>query len=248
MIAGALDTVSRAFDTSATVFGRVNEGIMGKFRQRLIDPFVMPVVIIAIIWFSLMALGKIYLAVFQEGKDVDRIDRPELWIGIALLLGVIAVMGFLATRPAGALGPLDKGVVIGSRPFFDHGLPSVDSSARAGEPGTVADIAAGYSLYATSGELGRVVSMLPGGTDYGKRFSGFIYAQGNRGASDQLWIPVEAVAEVYPETQAVFLAVRGDETEAFGWNIPPESLSRGPVENMPAEEKVKDPTRYPKKY
>lgn len=221
---------------------------MGNFRRKLIDPFVMPVVIIAIIWFSLMGLGKIYLAVFDEEKGVDRIDRPELWIGTGLLLGVIAVMAFLASRPGGSMGPLDKGIAIGSRPFFGAQLPKVDTMARSGEPGTIADISAGYTLYASNGELGRVIDMLPGGTDYGKTFAGFIFAEGNRGASDQLWIPVEAVSAVYPETTSVFLAVKGDETESFGWNTPPEHLSRGPVQHMTAAEKAKDPTRFPKKY
>lgn len=221
---------------------------MGNFRRKLIDPFVMPVVIIALIWFGLMALGKVYLAVFQEGGEIDRIDRPELWIGTGLLLVILAIMAFLATRPAGTLGPLEEDVAIGTRPFFGQSLPKVDTQARSGKPGTVADITAGYTVYASNGTLGRVIDMLPGGSDYGKTFAGFIYAQGERGASDQLWIPVEAVSSVYPETKSVFLAVKGDETESFGWNTPPENMTRGATERMTAEEKAKDPTRFPKKY
>lgn len=221
---------------------------MGKFRQKLIDPFVIPVVIIAIIWFLLMGLGKLYLQVFSPGQNVDRINRPELWIGVAIVIGVIAIMAFLSSRPAGSVGPLDKDVAIGSRPFFGAQMPRVDSLARSGEPGTVADVAPGYAVYASNGQMGHVIDMLPGGTDYGKRFAGFMFVEGNRGVSDQLWIPIEAISSVYPESRSVFLAVKGDETEAFGWNTPPETMSRGPVKNMSAEEKVKDPTRYPKKY
>ncbi|HWV22827.1 MAG TPA: hypothetical protein VNZ58_01435 [Thermomicrobiales bacterium] len=221
---------------------------MGTFRHKLIDPFIIPLVIIAIIWFALMGLGKLYLSVFTEGETVDRIDRPELWIGVGIVIGVIAFMAFLSSRPAGAVGPLDKDVAIGSRPFFGPQLPKVDALARSGQPGVISDISAGYTVYASNGQLGRVIDMLPGGSDYGKKFAGFIFAEGHRGSSDQLWIPVEAVSAVYPETKSVFLAVKGDETESFGWNTPPENLSRGEVKNMSAEEKVKDPTRFSRKY
>ncbi|MBA3275756.1 MAG: hypothetical protein H0T72_08175, partial [Chloroflexia bacterium] len=43
------------------------------------------------------------------------------------------------------------------------------------------------------------------------------------------WIPFEAVMSVYPETRSAFLAIKGDETEHFGWNVPPESVRRGPA-------------------
>ena len=219
---------------------------MGRFRHRLIDPFVMPVILIAVIWTLLMSLGKIYLAVFDEEKGVDRIDRPELWIGVGIILGIIGLMAFISSRPEGTAGPLDKSVALGTRPFFEDTLPAVASHVRTGQLGTTADIQEGYTLYASSGELATVRGMLPGGKDYGKTFSGFIYAEGVRGVSDELWIPLEAVSSVYPETRSVFLAIKGDETEAFGWNTPPETVSRGPVKHMTAEEKVKDPTRFSK--
>lgn len=217
---------------------------MGHIRRKLIDPFVIPLVIIAITWFLLMLIGETFLNVFQPGQEVDRIDRPELWIGVGITVGVIALMAFLATRPAGATGPLEKDVVIGSRPFGAKPMPPVDSSVRSGAPGTISDIDAGYTLYASSGALARVRGLLPGGVDYGKRFAGFIYAEGMNGVSDELWIPVEAVTAVYPATRSAFLAIKGDETEAFGWDTPPETVSRGPVKHLPASEKVKDPTRY----
>lgn len=217
---------------------------MVNIRRRLIDPFVMPIVLIAIIWFFLMGLGKLYLSVFVAGETVDRLDRAELWIGVAIVVGIIALMAFISSRPVGTTGPLEKDVVIGSRPFFDQELPPVDTNARTGPLGQVSDIQEGYTLYASSGALATVRGVLPGGNDYGKRFAGFLYAEGMRGVSDALWIPVEAVASVYPETRSAFLAIKGDETEAFGWNTPPETVSRGPVKHMSAEEKVKDPTRF----
>lgn len=220
---------------------------MGKFRQKLIDPFIMPVVLIAVIWFTLMIIGRVFISVYQGG-DPDRLDRPELWIGVGILLGVIAVMGFLATRPKGALGPLEKDVAVGSRPFFEEPRPALDTTVRVGEPGTVADIREGQTLYASSGAIAIVRGVLPGGVDYGKRFSGFIYAEGMRGVADELWIPYEAVTSVYPEAGSIFLAIKGDEFESFGWTTPPESVSRVPSRHVSAWDKAKDPTSFPRKY
>lgn len=214
---------------------------MGKFRQKLIDPFVMPLVIIAVTWFLLMGIGKTFLGVFKPGETPDRLDRPELWIGVGIVIGIISLMAFLATRPQGSVGPLDKEVVIGSRPFFEPALPPVQAQVRSGALGTVNDIQEGFTLYATSGALATVRGLLPGGTDYGKRFAGFIYAEGLNGVSDELWIPIEAVSSVYPETRSAFLAIKGDETEAFGWSTPPETVRRGPVRNPSVADSVKEP-------
>ena len=55
---------------------------------------------------------------------------------------------------------------------------------------------------------------------------GVLYAAGLHGANAELWIPVEAVWAVFPETQSAFLAAKGDEVEHFGWNLPPQSFRR----------------------
>lgn len=199
-----------------------------RFLQTFIRPFIIPVIAVVVIWMLIMAVGETFLSVYQGGEK-DRIDRPELWIGVGLVILILAAMGFIATRPEGSAGPLDKEIAIGSRPFFDNNAPPpVDESVRTGQPGTVADISEGYTLYAQNGVLARAIGLLPGGEDYGKRFAGFIYAEGLKGASKQLWIPVEAVTAVYPESRSAFLAIKGDETEAYGWSTPPESVTRGP--------------------
>ena len=72
-------------------------------------------------------------------------------------------------------------------------------------------------------------AVLPGEEEYGRRRRGLIYANGLYGASSELWIPLEAVFAVYPETGAALLAAKGDETEHFGWNRPPESFRRDDV-------------------
>ena len=199
-----------------------------RIRRRLIDPFIIPVAMIAVILAIIIAIGQILLAIVTEGTTKDRLDRPELWLAVILSLAIIFGFGFLATRPANAIPILDKQVVIGGdRAFFDPLRPPLDEQLRQGGRGTIADIGPGFTLYAQSGALATVLGVLPGGNDYGKRFAGFFYATGLYGASKELWVPFEAVLSVYPETKTAFLAIKGDETEHFGWNIPPESLRRG---------------------
>ncbi len=198
-------------------------------KQKWIDPFTIPLIIAGVTVGLIATMGEALLALFRPGDTPDRLDRPELWAALVLSLAVIGFCGFLATRPSGTIGALEKDVVIGSRPFFEEPLPPVDVLARSGEPGLVGDIGPGYTLYAQSGALAEVVGALPGGIDAGKSFSGFLYAKGLYGASPELWIPFEAVMSVYPETRSAFLAIKGDETEHFGWNVPPESVRRGPA-------------------
>jgi hypothetical protein len=211
---------------------------MSKVFQNYILPFILPVVLALLVAALLSGIGETFLGVFIPG-DADRLDRPELWVGVGILTGVVALATFLYNRPAGSLGALDKDVAIGGRPLWADDLPPVNATMLRGEPGTIADVQPGYTLYAQSGALARVLGTLPGGNDYGKRFSGFFYAQGLGHAANELWIPFEAVTAVYPETRSAFLAIKGDETEAFGWTTPPENLTRGSSKHKPAADKIK---------
>lgn len=212
---------------------------MGRFIERYINPFVLPLVILAVILVILAGVGELYLALFVPGDTPDRLNRPELWTSIGILLGVIAIIAFFASRPKGALGPLEKDVVVGRQPIWSDEMPPVDPGSVRGTPGTVEDINAGYTLYAQSGTLGRVLGILPGGSDYGKRFSGFMYVEGLGHAAKEMWIPFEAVTAVYPESESAFLGIKGDETEAFGWTTPPESITRGAPKHQPAADRIK---------
>jgi hypothetical protein len=208
----------------------VYEVIMSeRVKQRLIDPFLIPIMVVGVTIALIVSMGESLLSIFQPGETKDRLDRPELWYALVLALVIIGGAGFIATRPKGTTGPLEKDVVIGKRPFFEEPLPPIDVRARTGQFGTVSDIGPGFTLYAQSGALAVVEGVLPGAEDFGKRFAGFFYARGLHGASDELWVPFEAVMSVYPETQSAFLAIKGDETEHFGWNVPPESVRRGPA-------------------
>jgi hypothetical protein len=199
-----------------------------RIRHRFIDPFVLPLVLLGIIIAVIITIGKSLLGLFVPGDTPDRLNRPDLYLALGLALLIIFGFAFLATRPANAMPFLSKKVVIGGdRAIFDPLPAPVGDQVRKGPRGTVADIAPGYTLYAQNGPLAKVLGVLPGGNDYGKRFAGFFYASGLFGASKELWVPFEAVLDVYPETRIAILAIKGDETEHFGWNIPPESLRRG---------------------
>ena len=103
--------------------------------------------------------------------------------------------------------------------------PPVDVAARNGPMGTAADIAPGYVLYARSGALAQVIDVLRGVEEHGRVRSGLIYAQGMHGASDELWIPIEAVSAVYPETRSAFLAIKGDEPKPSAGTAHPPALA-----------------------
>ncbi len=201
---------------------------MDYIKRHLIDPFIMPIVFFGILGVIIVTVGESLLSLFVPG-EVDRLDRPELWFALGLASLILFGFAFLYTRPEGTLGPVDREVALGRRSIFDHDRPTEDAIVRRGAPGTIADIQPGYTVYAGNGPLGIVKGMLPGATDFGKQFAGFMYVEGVKGASDELWIPIEAVMSVYPETQSALLAIKGDETDYFGWNQPPESMRRRPA-------------------
>jgi hypothetical protein len=142
---------------------------------------------------------------------------------------VVLFGGALLARPRGEPRTLDEPVAIGERPFFAPVTPppTDEQITRRGPLGTWADIEPGFTIYARNGALAKVVALLPGEDEYGKSRRGILYASGMYGANDEMWIPLEAVYAVYPETGSAFLAAKGDEIEHFGWNLPPESFRRG---------------------
>jgi hypothetical protein len=198
----------------------------------IIRPIIFPILAFIIVAFFIIAIGEILLNLFESG--LGEFERKELWFGVIWGLLIIGVASLLV-RPSHVAnakkkqGVLDREVVIGHKSMFIETAPPIAPGSRTGEKGGVRDIAEGYTLYARSGEFAKVIGVLPGGTESGRSFRGYIYAQGVRGASNELWIPIEAVLDVYPETESAFLAIMGDETEAFGWNKPPISFNRAQV-------------------
>ena len=193
------------------------------FRQ-LILPAVFPIGIVLLTIALIVSIGETLLNLFDP--TVEEIRRPELWVATGAALAILAVAGLLSTRPAGSLGKLDEPLMIGKRPLLADPLPPVDVLARRGVPGTVDDLAPDYVLYARNGQIGiarEILRGVPG--EYGQFRQGFVYAQGVFGANDEMWIPIEAISAVYPETRSAFIAIAGDEIEAYGWDNPPASFN-----------------------
>lgn len=198
------------------------------FKRLFVTPTVVPIGMVAILAVLIVTIGRTLLANAGGGHNKDSILRPELWVAIVPTLGIFAVAWVLAHRPTKGNSLLEREVVIGDRPFFAADSPPIHVQVRNGPLGTIDDIGPGYTLYAQSGALATVVGIVPGSTEMGRNFRGFMYANGLYGASEQLWIPFEAVFAVYPETKSAFLAIKGDETEHYGWSRMPDSMRRTP--------------------
>lgn len=200
-----------------------------KIYRDFILPAVVPIGVMVLTGILVVGIGEALLALVNPDASGE-LKRPELWVATALSLVVLGACAFVATRPKGSLGKLDEEIAIGSRPMLAPPLPPVDVLARRGELGTLKDIIPGYTLYARNGALATVREVLPTAReDYGHLRQGLIYAQGVFGANDEMWIPGEAVAAVYPETHSAFLAIGGDEIEFLGWHRPPASFRRTPA-------------------
>lgn len=201
---------------------------MARLYRLFVRPVVFFVFAIVVVVTVVVLIGNTLLNAYDP-DFTSELARPELYVATGLALAVIFIGGFLATRPAGSLGIFDHPIVLGTKSMFAPEPPPYDVRIRQGAQGTVEDIREGFVLYAQNGPLARVLAVLPADAEYGRRRRGLIYASGLYGASSELWIPIEAVFAVYPDSSAVMLAAKGDETEHFGWNRPPESFRRDAV-------------------
>jgi hypothetical protein len=195
--------------------------------RQFVRPAAVFIGVAIVVWIIIVAIGSLLLAL-HDPHATSELRRPELYVALGLALAVLIGGAILANLPAHELGPLDEPIAIGSTDFYAPvpAAPGFDETVRRGPQGTIADVGEGFTLYASSGPLARVLAVLPGEEEYGRRRRGFLYATGLHGANAELWIPVEAVFAVFPESQSAFLAVKGDEIEHFGWNLPPQSFRR----------------------
>ena len=200
---------------------------MGRYiAVRWIRPASVAIVAALLTGFGIYLIGHLLLRM-SDHSVTQELQRKELWIGLALTVGILAIASFLASRPAGALGPLDRPVAIGKTPISGElNSASIPLTAKYGAEGTVADLAQGYTLYARNGAFAEIIDVMKSVEDIGGVQRTLIYAKGLYGGQTELWIPIEAVSGVYPESSSAFLAIAGDEAETFGWNRPPLSFSR----------------------
>jgi hypothetical protein len=194
-------------------------------KRWLLAPAIIPIGVSIVVAILIIGIGEILLALVDPDAEKDSLARPELLFAMGLSVVFLAACAFIATRPKGSTGALEADRVIGG-PFLAPPPPPLDVRMRSGREGTVEDVVEGYTLYARNGPLARVLGIVPGSEEYGRRFSGYLYATGLYGASAEMWVPFEAVIAVYPDTRSAFLSIKGDETEHFGWTNPPLSVSR----------------------
>ena len=203
----------------------MSSGIGKQFVRPLLVFIGVLAVAAAIILFIGLTLIRLHPEEIIHGNLRSEFIRPDLMV--AVLLSLLALFGFAwFARDRTATGPLDEERVIGREDFFEPDLSPLDVERLRGPLGTITDINTGDTLYASNGALAKVVGVLPGEEEFGRRRRGLIYATGLYGANDEMWIPVEAVMAVYPESDTVILAAKGDEIEHFGWNKPPASFQR----------------------
>jgi hypothetical protein len=206
---------------------------MGGFARAILRPASVFLLVAIVVGLLIVGIGTLLLQLHPE-IITNEFIRPDLMAALGLSLAVL-LAGALMARPRVEMHKLDEPVALGERPFFAVTQPPATDEAATmrGPQGTWADIQAGFILYARNGPLARVVAILPPEEEYGKTRRGVIYASGMYGANDEMWIPIEAVYAVYPETRSAFLAAKGDEIEHFGWNRPPESFRRGQALHTP---------------
>ena len=216
---------------------------MGGLARAILRPAFVFIFVALVVAALIVGIGQLLLALHPETIErgasgffgtVREFIRPDLLMALALSL-VVLFAGAILARPRGEPRTLDEPVAIGERPFFApvEPPPTDEEATRRGPQGTWADIQPGFTLYARNGALAKVITILPPEEEYGKSRRGIVYASGLYGANDEMWIPLEAVYVVYPETGSAFLAAKGDEIEHFGWNLPPESFRRGPGVHTP---------------
>ncbi len=213
------------------------------FGRAFLRPAFVAILVAIIVALLIVGIGQLLLALHPEVLEIGaggfmgtvrEFIRPDLLMALGLSLVVLFAGAALSRQPAKPRR-LDEPVAIGEKPFFTPAAPppTDEEATRRGPLGTWADIQPGFTLYARNGPLAKVVAMLPAEEEYGKTRRGMLYASGLYGANDEMWIPIEAVYVVYPETQSAFLAAKGDEIEHFGWNLPPQSFRRGPGMHSP---------------
>ena len=174
-------------------------------------------------------MGESLLALFQPGDTKDRLDRPELWWALLLALASSALR--VHRHPP-------EGHHRSARERCRDWLPARSSrspgSGRRARPHRRPRNRDRHRPWLHPLRAERCPRRRRRHPAWRDRISastspGSSTARGMFGASPELWIPFEAVMSVYPETQSAFLAIKGDETEHFGWNVPPESVRRGPA-------------------
>lgn len=190
------------------------------FGKLFLRPLILLVVVFSAAVGFVVGYGEWLLAVTDPLIDKDSFARPELWVAIISGAAIVIVAGLIAYSPPGRFAFLERSQIIGKEPIFAPPPPGPAAVARSGSTGSVAQIVEGYTLFAKDTPLAYVIGTVPSRRGQG----GFLYAAGFDGNARQIWIPLDAVADVYPDTRSAFLTMRGTDPAALGWTTMPESV------------------------
>ena len=190
------------------------------FGKLFFRPIILLVIVFAFAVGFVVGYGEWLLAVTDPTIDRNSFARPELWIAIISGTVIVVVAGLIAYSPPGRFAFLERAQMIGKEPIFAPPPPGPASVARSGRTGSAAQITEGYTLFAKDTPLAYVIGTVPGRRGQG----GYLYAAGFDGNARQIWVPVDAVADVYPDTRSAFLTMRGTDPAAYGWTNMPESV------------------------
>ncbi len=190
------------------------------FGKQFLRPFLVTVMVVAVAIGYVVGYGEALLAVVDHSIDRDSLARREIWVAVIPAVIIVGLATLIAYSPQGRFGFLEKQTLFGKEPLFAPAAPGPSVIAKQGVSGRASDIAAGWSLYANDVPLGRVVGLVPDRRGDGT----FLFTNGFEGQPRQIWVPIDAVNEVYPETRSAFLRMRGHDAAAYGWTSMPESV------------------------
>ncbi|HEV2529876.1 MAG TPA: hypothetical protein VGT61_15640 [Thermomicrobiales bacterium] len=190
------------------------------FGKLFLRPLLITAIVAAAAIGYVVGYGEALLAVVDHSIEKNSLARPEIWVAVIPAAIIVILATLIAYSPAGRFGFLEKQTLFGKEPLFAPAAPGPSVLAKRGVTGRASDVAAGWSLYANDVPLGRVVGIVPGRRGEGA----FLFTNGFAGQPRQIWVPMDAVNEVYPETRSAFLRMRGLDAAAYGWTTMPESV------------------------
>ena len=190
------------------------------FGKLFLRPFVVVVTVVAVAVGWVVGYGEALLAVVDHSIDRNSLARPEIWVAVIPCALIVILATVIAYSPKGRFAFLERNTLIGRESIFAPPAPGVGTLARSGGLGRASDVTEGWAVYGNDEPMGRVVGIVPGRRGDG----GYLYVNGFAGQARQVWVPTDAIHEVYPATRSVFLRMRGQDPAAYGWTTMPESV------------------------
>jgi len=188
------------------------------FGKLFLRPIIILVIVFALAVGFVIGYGEWLLSATDSTIEKDSFARPEIWVAVISGAVIVLVAGLVAYSPAGRFAFLERGQIVGREPIFAPPAPGPSAVARSGTTGSVGQIDQGYTLFLQDAPLAYVIGTVPGRRGQ----SGYLYAAGFEGNARQIWVPVEAVADVYPDSRSAFLTARG--MNPNDWTVIPESV------------------------